>query len=799
MRRALLGLLFLVSCSGDDASHARPTRPLPAVPPDGGVGGVAEVTAKDAAPEAPPVAVAPLTEDMARPYFTEGEAADGAARYALEDWKPARAHFAAAAKASTDADERAHLGLLIALCDAELGNWSDAAAGLDDARTALPVLADWIGYQEARALYFAHRTDDALVRAQAVAADSIVGADAALLIGDLLRAQGDDAVTAAHYRDYLARPSAVRRSEARYRLAEALEGSHGDKAEIVALYRQITIDDPLSSWTTKADKRLAKLGGGAALTGAEHIARGQVLFDAMRNPESEAEFDAALADTALTAADRCVAAYAKAQSRFKARDRKGAAPMFDDAVTACAAAGDKDTEIKSAYNGGRSYAFIGAHDEALARYTHAQEVDPANSYADDALLRQAEEYESLGKDAELEAALSSLPDKFPAGDMRAEAMWRLGFRAWRAGDASAAIKWWKKQIEVMPIDDNYWAEGQAQYWLGRAYASKHKEKEAATWWEECVRTYPMNYYAMLSLNRLRESAPKRAKKLIAEIAAEPAGWDATQPAFTFAPRAEYATPAFARALELMRLGLGDPAERELKTIGLTPPNDKNKVTDADQIEKLWAMAFLHDRAGDYPTSIWPTRWHILDYKRQWPVGANRARWQVAFPKAYWDLLAKNATLNKLPVELIIGIVREESGFNPLDESYANAIGLTQMIFPTAERFAKGTGIKVTRETLRDPENNVTIGARFLGFLVDKWDGFLMLVPPSYNAGEGAVTKWLKTRGTWPADEFIEGIAGDQARNYSKRVLGSYFAYTWLYEQEVPAVGNQIPAKLLPKK
>ena len=147
----------------------------------------------------------------------------------------------------------------------------------------------------------------------------------------------------------------------------------------------------------------------------------------------------------------------------------------------------------------------------------------------------------------------------------------------------------------------------------------------------------------------------------------------------------------------------------------------------------------------------------------------------------------------------IGIVREESAFDPLRESYANAIGLTQMIFPTAERFAKGTGIKVSRETLRDPEKNVTIGSRFLGFLFKKWDGFTMLVPPSYNAGEGGVTKMLRLRGTLDADEFIEAIVDDQARNYSKRVLGSYFAYTWLYEQKVPELPNEIPAKLLPKK
>jgi soluble lytic murein transglycosylase len=518
----------------------------------------------------------------------------------------------------------------------------------------------------------------------------------------------------------------------------------------------------------------------------------------MRNPESEAAFDAALA-ASPTPAEKCTAAYHRAQSRFKARDRKGAAPMFDEAIEACHAAADVDLEIKAAYNGGRSYAFIKQHDTAVERYRHAQQVDPQHSYTDDSLLREAEEWADLGKDDEVKRALASLPEKFPQGDMRAEAMWRLGWRAWREDDVDGAIGWWKKQIEVMPVDENYWAEGQAQYWLGRAYAKKKDAKSAAKWFEDCIRTYPVTYYAMLSLNRLRESQPKRYKKIVAEIIADPAGFDPEAPAFQFQPRTEYATPGFARAIELLKLGLGEPAEHELRRLGLVPPPGKNKVTDADLAEKLWAMAFLYDRAGRYGTSHWPTRWHILDYKRHWPVGADGARWRVAYPRAYWDLLTRHAKENEVPVEMQIAIVREESAFDPLRESYANAIGLTQMIFPTAERFAKGTGIKVSREALRDPEKNVTIGSRFLGFLFEKWDDFTMLVPPSYNAGEGGVTKMLKVRGTWDSDEFIEGIVDDQARNYSKRVLGSFFAYTWIYSAKVPELPNRIPAKLLPKK
>ena len=48
------------------------------------------------------------------------------------------------------------------------------------------------------------------------------------------------------------------------------------------------------------------------------------------------------------------------------------------------------------------------------------------------------------------------------------------------------------------------------------------------------------------------------------------------------------------------------------------------------------------------------------------------------------------------------------------------------------------------------------------------------------------------------DEFIEAIVDDQARNYSKRVLGTFFTYSWLYEAKVPEMPNTIPSELIPK-
>jgi soluble lytic murein transglycosylase len=284
---------------------------------------------------------------------------------------------------------------------------------------------------------------------------------------------------------------------------------------------------------------------------------------------------------------------------------------------------------------------------------------------------------------------------------------------------------------------------------------------------------------------------------VAEIGARPDGWSEDQPSFQFRARSLYASDGFQRALEFLRLGLGREAEAELRRLGLAAPGGKERVDDPDQQDKLWAMAFLYHGAGRYGPSHWVTRWHILDFKRKWPTGPHRKRWEIAYPRAWWNLLDRHARQHGFPTELIISFVREESAFDPLRESFANAIGLTQMIAPTAKRFARGTGISVSRETLRDPVKNVTIGSRFLAFLVDKFEKRVALVVPSYNAGEGATLRWLRERGDWPMDEFAEEIPYDETRNYSKRVLSSYFAYSYLKDGSIPEMPNDIPAALRP--
>jgi soluble lytic murein transglycosylase len=728
-----------------------------------------------------------LDDKMVASLWTTPDEQTAAKAFATGDYATALTSFTAARATETDpkSPRAGHLELMLGLCADETGDHAGAAAHLLAARAILPELGDYIGYHAAHALWLAH-DPKALEVAQSVAKDSIVGPDAEIIAGELLA----DHDKAAFYRDYLDRhPNGPFRSEARFDLATALAPT--DAAGAQQLWRQITIDDPLSSWN---DKAKAQLKNPAPLTPAEAITQATVLFDNQRNPEAEAAFDAVLNDAKATPDDKCVAAYHRAMSRFKARDRKGAAPMFDEAVADCKTANNVEREIESEYDAGRSYAFIGQHETAITHYKNAQTIDPKNHLADDALLREAEEWTSLNNDAQVEATLSAMPAQFPQGDVLAEAMWRLGFKAWRDQKYDDAIKWWKEQIRLVPHDPNWYGEGEPQYWMGRAYIAKNDLANAIASWQAAVREYPLSYYALLALNRLQEQAPQQYQQLLAEISADP------HPAqLAFKPRPEWSSPGFLRALELLRLGLGDPAAHELRKLGLNPPDNRKPITDPDQQDKLGAIAFLYDRADRWSASVTIMRWGLPDwYRRQWPLGDDRAKWLLAYPRGYLDILQRHAKLNNTPIAMQIAIVREESGFDPLDESSANAVGLTQMIPPTAKDFSKGTGIDPTRENLRDPEKNVTIGGRFLGSLFKDWHDFALLVPPSYNGGPGYVRRILRARGTWDADEFVEAIGADEARNYTKRVMASYFTYSWLYEHAVPTIPNVIPADLIPK-
>ena len=676
-----------------------------------------------------------------------------------------------------------------------------------------PLLASYHALYGAQSLLLAGRPKDSLTQLAAVPTDSVLDCEARFLRGDaLLRAAElepksqaalrEQAVLA--FRAYLSACSddGARKLRAQVQTAQILD-TLSRTAEALQIWRRLYIEAPTESAGVLAGKRLEQPGvKQPPFSASELLDRAQVLFDEMRNPESEAAFRLVLEQPELDDRQKCIARYHLAQSVFKQRQRPRAAPLFDDAVAACAPAGAKndDLHMKSLYQGARCHASAGRLQKGADLFAEAEAAHPGHSYADDSRLRQAEMYldlaEKLGRDgakktcdaeqcpdyeAKFESLLSDLPTRYPDGDRRAEALWRLALRALRKKDPSKAKTWLLGSLEKIPREVGWDQEGRTLYWLGRLAEQSDEKTAASDYYQKTARTYPLSFYALLALNRLRDGFATEFDALLRELYGEPDEVEKAPP-LTFLPRALYGMPGFLRGLELLRLGLGASARREFAAVGIVVPKSKDalagKEGDDAQTERLWLASVLYERAGDWHRSHFIPRHILTEWQKHYPKGPWRAYWLLGYPRGYAELLTAAAQQNGHPEALQFAIVREESAFDPLTESFANAIGLTQMIPPTAKRFSGG--LPFDREALRDPATNVAIGSRFLGFLWQTMNHHPSLTISGYNAGEGSVFRWLRNYADLKEiDLFVEAIPYDETRGYTKRVLSSYLTYSWL--------------------
>ena len=116
-------------------------------------------------------------------------------------------------------------------------------------------------------------------------------------------------------------------------------------------------------------------------------------------------------------------------------------------------------------------------------------------------------------------------------------------------------------------------------------------------------------------------------------------------------------------------------------------------------------------------------------------------------------------------------------------SGANAIGVMQLIRPTAERFAAQLGIadKDLDTALRDPISNVRLGGRYLKSLSLMYEGFPPGVYGGYNAGELAIDLWRKHRSNPDPLAFIELVPFGETKDYIKGVWRNIAVYHFLEE------------------
>lgn len=130
-----------------------------------------------------------------------------------------------------------------------------------------------------------------------------------------------------------------------------------------------------------------------------------------------------------------------------------------------------------------------------------------------------------------------------------------------------------------------------------------------------------------------------------------------------------------------------------------------------------------------------------------------------------------------------GIMRQESRFQPSARSGAAASGLMQIIPGTANQIARGLGERTG--DMGNPDTNIRYGTWFLSDLAGKSDYQIAVATAGYNAGPGAVRRWLPTHGPIGADQYVEAIPYSETRDYVKHVMENATIYSTLLGNPTP--------------
>jgi soluble lytic murein transglycosylase len=143
------------------------------------------------------------------------------------------------------------------------------------------------------------------------------------------------------------------------------------------------------------------------------------------------------------------------------------------------------------------------------------------------------------------------------------------------------------------------------------------------------------------------------------------------------------------------------------------------------------------------------------------------------PRPLLPLFLEASEQEKVRLELLLAIARQESRFSPGVASPVGALGLLQLMPATAAEMA---GEELSADDLREPGRNAILGARYLAGLLNFWQGNPWLTVASYNAGPGAAGSWLSPELESDPELWVERIPYPETRLYTKKVLGNLWAY-----------------------
>ncbi|MEN0059081.1 MAG: transglycosylase SLT domain-containing protein, partial [Bdellovibrio sp.] len=351
-------------------------------------------------------------------------------------------------------------------------------------------------------------------------------------------------------------------------------------------------------------------------------------------------------------------------------------------------------------------------------------------------------------------------------DEAAEALFRSALIHYRKKNYSSTSALLEKLLQQKR--DRY--DLSARYWWVRALQETHVEK-AQKLAAEIIERYPFSYYGLrlraesqggrLSWPEFKDKAPS-LKSEIYLSGGQKKSWQ--------------------RYKMLSAAGWVNEAQLEFAQLPF--------VKDAS-LKVQWALQLANLR--QYMPAI-----RLLNEAMEAEPQMRREQFvKVGYPPLFDELYQTEGSRYGIEASLLQSLTRQESAFNMRAVSSSNALGLMQMIPPTAQEVARKLSLKIDLPgDMFQPETNIAMGSYYFSQMLGQFGGHVPLALAAYNAGPGRVRTWVEAneemkkkivqKGGSPQDEvWFDELPWSETSFYIKAILRNVLLYRLVQGKNEP--------------
>lgn len=336
---------------------------------------------------------------------------------------------------------------------------------------------------------------------------------------------------------------------------------------------------------------------------------------------------------------------------------------------------------------------------------------------------------------------------YPNSIVAPDALWFVFWNYYKNKDFKNALKISKMHSKVY---FDYNIQPKILFWTAKIYIKANNKKAAKSLLQNIVYNYPASYYAfranaILKKNKAPWKADKAAK-IKKNIKAE-----------------------------------NIPISQDKKEYWLL-----SKFAILDDYVAIQNFKFDDDFLNSWLAAKNGNRMHSALLAREALLKNTKEpfsspKYKLAYPLYYDKAINKYATHYNLSPYLILSLIKEESAFNNKAISSVGAMGLMQLMPPTARLMDSSL---TNNEALFDAEYNISLGTKYFAHLMKIFNGNEALCVLAYNSGPNAVKNWLNKSKNNDFDEFVENVPYSETANYIKKVYASYWSYMNIYEKGI---------------